>query len=217
MRNFLLLTGLLASGLLSAQLSLTTAYNFNSFVPDRGTEQSGLTDNGPELQLGYWFRLPTKRVEFLPTVYATGEFSDQPSYREYGALFKTNVYPFDFGGDCDCPTFGKQGPKLEKGFFVQLAPGYARSERNPLPGEFPLTIEDRATFFVFSGGIGLDIGVTNFLTVTPLASARYQATQQGGVFPLEGFSPDRFRLESGRRWTYQLGLQLLARFDHKRY
>ena len=208
----------LFSGSLQAQLALTTAYNLNSFPAGAdydGTEVSGLEDDFGELQLSYWFRLKNKRIEFLPTVYATGQFGKIKTYQEGGFLFKTNIYPFDFGGDCDCPTFGKQGPDIAKGFFIQLAPGFAYTERDTRGIAFRELDEDN--FFVFAGGVGIDLGISNFLTLSPFAAARYQASEQLGLYPGIPINGARVGTVRGHRWTYQLGLQLLARFDHKRY
>ena len=180
----------------------------------RGSSVDVPYDNGYEVALNYWFRLPTKRVEFLPTVYystASGELD----WTQYGVQFKTNIYPFDFGTDCDCPTFGKQGPQLQKGLFLQLAPGVARHQYElPAPG---LTISESSVGFTMAGALGLDIGVSNLLTLTPSAGIRYADL---GVNPYEysdNTGMDRGADRSSHLLTTQLGLQLTFRLDKKRY
>lgn len=213
---------LLCSATGFAQLAISSSANFGQ--TRWGFENEQITnlfdwDLGNEIALGYWFRLPKKRVEFLPTIYYAG--SNSPSspveggaikLQEYGLEFKVNIYPFDFGGDCDCPTFGKQGPKLEKGFFVQLAPGYSFYDLGLSEAGL-----NGGNGFTYSGGIGLDIGVTNLLTITPYANARVGT----GLFIKDVEITDMdgtiLNENSPKLTTFQLGLRALFRFDHRRF
>jgi len=169
-------------------------------------------ETGSEFALGYWFRLKNKRIEFLPSVYYAGTSSGDLDLRELGAAFNVNIYPFDFGGDCDCPTFGKQGPKLEKGFFIQLTPGYARYQLDS-----PIATFESSGGFTFGGGVGLDIGVTNFLTISPIASVRVGTETFAGDLALTDVNGLPIANASLKLTTLQVGLRALFRFDHKRY
>ncbi len=125
---------------------------------------------GYQVGLDYWFRLKNKRVEFFPTLsYSAFDQSSNNSnmdVRLLGFHFNTNFYLFDFEGDCDCPTWSKQGGILEKGFFLQLSPGITNfdvkvKDENSIDGE-------TVTFFDIGIGAGLDLGFSDFITITPL-------------------------------------------------
>ncbi|MTB51000.1 hypothetical protein [Lewinella sp. W8] len=213
--RFPLLVLLLCTGLFAkAQFGVSSFYNLNQTVWSGPADQltdAELLDNGIEFAAHYWFRLPQKRVEFQPTLYyaAANTALADGRYGEYGFQFKTNIYLFDFGTDCDCPTFGKQGPQLQKGFFVQLSPGYAFYR-----WDNGLNVENTSAF-TFGGGVGIDFGISNLLTLTPLVSARY------GTGPFVDF---RFTDVNGepvdgspKSLAYQLGLQATFRLDKRRY
>ncbi len=217
MRSLLVVLGLLAVACLPAQIGVIGSGSFptirSTFFDGIATDEALKMDNGYEVGLNYWFRLPTKRVEFMPTIYygsanysspATGKFS------EVGVQFKTNIYPFDFGGDCDCPTFGKQGPQLQKGFFLQLSPGYALYRSSGI-GE-----TDNRTGFTLGGGVGLDIGLSNLVTITPVASVRHGFSPFMEVVYTDINGQDS-GLDEPKLTTFLLGLQLSFRLDHKRY
>lgn len=205
-----------------AQLAVSTSANFSQTRWEVDNEQvENLLDwkVGNELALGYWFRLPEKRVEFLPTVYFAGSSTEANSIdqstvklKEFGLEFKVNIYPFDFGGDCDCPTFGKQGPQLEKGFYLQLSPGYAVYD---LSGE-GLEL-DSGNGFTYGGGVGLDIGVSNLLTITPYANARVGTGLLLNDLVVTDVNGGALGDQHPKLTTFQVGLRALFRFDHRRY
>ncbi len=208
-RILLLLSVVVTLGSVHAQVGLTSLVNFNNY---RASEEITAIDGsdsqvGGELALNYWFRLPKRRIEFQPTVYyASGSGSDAAN--EFGFQFKTNLYLFDLGTDCDCPTFGKQGPQLQKGFFLQLSPGVASHRVAPSFG--------RGTSFSLGAGLGMDFGLSNLVTLTPMASVRYLT---GNVWDIE-FTDDQNNPVPNSELhllTYQVGLQATFRFDEKRY
>ena len=214
MRLSLILFAVLLSCVLSAQVGVTGFYNFNSSraVGDDvnpNTDNALPYENGPEVAVNYWFRLPKQRIEFQPTVYYARE-GQNPGWREAGFQFKTNIYLFDLGTDCDCPTFGKQGPQLEKGFFLQLSPGVARHWV-----QSPLDAAPGATALTIGGGLGIDFGISNLLTLTPIASVRHTLTNYIGAdfTDVDGRALDA----RAQLTTYQLGIQATFRFDKKRY
>ncbi|MEM6770899.1 MAG: hypothetical protein AAF597_09970, partial [Bacteroidota bacterium] len=184
----------------------------------QGANENPLTDIfdwniGSELSVGYWFRLKNKRVEFIPTLYYAQHSSDlEVDLGTFGFEFNVNVYPFDFGGDCDCPTFGKQGPKLEKGFFIHLTPGYAFYNLTS-----PVATFESASGLTLGGGVGLDIGITNLLTITPLASYRLGMSGFAGELPFTDANGQLIGTDDPNISSLQIGLRALIRFDHKRY
>ncbi|MBB4078209.1 hypothetical protein GGR28_000810 [Lewinella aquimaris] len=199
-------------GTAGAQVGLTGFHNFNDANTTIGDQSSDLGyENGQDLALNYWFRLPKKRVEFLPTVYGSTT-RGEVKWSEFGFQFRTNVYPFDFGTDCDCPTFGKQGPQLQKGLFLQLSPGVAYHRLGEDGNREAL---DKVAF-TLGGGIGIDFGVSNLLTLTPILAVRHTLTDFADVNAANddqtGLVESRARLT-----TLQLGLQATFRFDKKRY
>ena len=215
MLRYLFVLCFLVSALgLSGQVGITGFYNFNDarFVGEFADPNNNELpyNHGSEVALNYWFRLPTKRVEFQPTLYYARSRS-QSNWREAGFQFKTNFYLFDFGTDCDCPTFGKQGPQLEKGFFIQLSPGVARHWQ-ATPG-----LSDKAKMaFTLGAGIGLDFGVSNLLTLTPIASVRHSVTN---IVSFDYTDENNVPVGdgAGRLTSFQLGLQATIRLDKRRY
>ena len=212
MRPYLIPLFLLLGGSsLYAQFGLTVFRNSNEAYAGSGDNRIDLPyAGGYEAAVHYWFRLPKKRVEFQPTVYYAGWLGDDRN-AEVGLQLKTNVYPFDFGTDCDCPTFGKQGPQLQKGLFVQLSPGVGyhrfRLPSGAWDGQLAASV---------GAGVGLDLGVSNLLTLTPLVSVRRTLTDYNDNWhldqPLELDSPGPTRLTA-----LQLGLQATFRLDKRRY
>ena len=210
---------------LSAQFGATVNYNSNQVSTDwmgvMGSTSELPTRGGYEAQLHYWFRLPDNRVEFQPTVYyhgaGIGWSPGSTDFREIGFQFEVNVYPFDFMGDCGCPTFGKQGPQLQKGLFLQLSPGVARRS---ITASNPEPVDLASIDFTYGAGIGLDIGLSNVLTLTPIASVRRgAATFDGSLDPLFNSSIQLLEGDEGAATftSYQVGLQVTFRFDEKNY
>lgn len=184
--NYLLFLCFFCSTALSAQLGLHAAYSQLSlgewndiFEESRFDFSNENLDRSFQYGVDYKFRLPKKRVEFFPTLAManyqaiannSAEEIAQLDLKNYQFTVNTNIYILNFDGDCDCPTFSKQEPIVQKGFFVQVSPGVSFSSH-----EFSLreTILKNNDFSFHIGlGIGLDIGVSKFLTVTPFARAK---------------------------------------------
>ncbi|MEM6397000.1 MAG: hypothetical protein AAF741_11695 [Bacteroidota bacterium] len=211
---------------LQAQFGVTAAYSIPQVKFDANNGNTDLVwDADLEFSVNYWFRLEKKRIEFLPSLsYARYQYSEGYStiFNEgdwnllnVGFQFHTRIYPFDFDTDCNCPTFGKQGPALDKGFFVQISPGlsYFRDRTTPLDDggdQSPLT-EDG--FLPTLGlAIGLDFGLSNLVTLTPIAGARYAF----GDLP-ESQPNALAATRNGDFWNLFAGLSLGVRLDEKRY
>ncbi|OAV45352.1 hypothetical protein [Lewinella sp. 4G2] len=216
MRIFLLLLVLCCSVPAAAQFGVSAFYNVNNLdVPQNDAWPEGRyadLDNGPELQLNYWFRLPNQRIEFQPTLFFSRaglrESNQSTTYSSIGLQMEVNVYPFDFGGDCDCPTFGKQGPALQKGFFIQGSAGFAIDVLGSS------LFDNAGGGLVYGGGAGLDIGISDLITLTPTATIR-RSDPYRNIALVDQNGEDAGT--PNKLLTYQLGLQATFRFDHKRY
>jgi hypothetical protein len=156
-----------------------------AFTDVNGDPVSAVPDQGWQAGVDYWFRLKNTRIEFLPTL-SFGRISGRAdSGNDFIAqkiqiasfFFNTNFYLFDMAGDCDCPTFSKEGNTLQKGLFFQVSPGvsYFRYGIETVEGE--QTSSEIA--FGAGAGAGFDLGVSDFLTLTPFAGLRYYPRVDG--------------------------------------
>ena len=223
-----ILTGvLLFLGLsLFAQLGITGRYQFPQtsnwkLLTEPGDfNETELIGNGFSLGVDYWFRLKNARVEFLPelnfSLFQQVTANESRLNAHWLSLyFNTNLYLFDLKGDCNCPTFSKQGTLFQKGFFVQVSPGLSlmnHSIRLPEDGD-----KLRTTMFAFSigGGVGFDIGVSDLITVTPMGSVRYFPAATWDDLTRITLDAPEFQVpdEKSDIVLWQVGLRLGFRFD----
>lgn len=185
--------------------------------------------NGLQIGVDYWFRLKNKRLEFLPELSfyqlrAVLESEVIPDYSFAGDLkanifqvhFNTQIYPFDFAGDCDCPTFSKEGDLFKKGLFIRLAPGLSFANFNEertdvtIAGSNTISTNSGGIAPTLRGGIGLDIGVSDFFTITPII--QYTYTFDIGGFEFFNISGSDDLLLSEITQLY-FGIRLGFRFD----
>lgn len=181
-----------------------------------------LSQDGVHLALEYGFRLKQKRVEFHPaigyrrTFYNENQdpFADGAEHGYMDALdvdFNTDIYPFDFGGDCDCPTWSKEGELLKKGLFLEVSPGASvqgltRTFYYSDPGPATVPVTSTHLIWKLSLGIGLDIGISETFTLTPifswtmLSDAEWEALDEYGV---DGTLEDQSYLAGGLRMIYK--------------
>lgn len=230
---FLFFAGCLLANNLSAQFGLSASYRStqDQFLATP-SDQSNALENGYEIGLDYWFRLPQKRIEFLPTL-TYGNYKDVVltygnrgiagssaigmDINEFGFQFRTNVYLFDLGTDCDCPTWGKQGPAFHKGFFLQLAPGVSHFRSSVTVNEegFPLEESSGQTLFNLGIGAGIDFGISNLVTLTPQITYRHYFADFGPA----GSTP--FKAENAKDnaniSNLLFGLRVGVRLDKRRY
>ncbi|MEM1326235.1 MAG: hypothetical protein AAGI23_09795 [Bacteroidota bacterium] len=181
----------------SAQIGITATYasaeaeNWEfAFQQEFGSERQ-LFVNGSRVGLNYWFRLKPIRIEFLPSIeyadYGTWSSFSSPSDRlEYdltslGTFLNTRLYLFDFANDCNCPTFSKQNDWFKKGFFVNLAPGVERLRSSIVTkaGEESVTTAEEEWKLSGGVGVGIDFGISDFLTLTPIAGVSYSRDLNG--------------------------------------
>jgi len=179
-----ILTMILLTTDASGQFGVRAKYNSNNYAGwDNFVEGLSNTNNdklfATNLEFGadYWFRLKDYRVEFLPEAFIglnssstleNGSVNNEFSYA--GINFNTQLYLFDLKGDCDCPTFSKQGPTIEKGLFLNIAPGviYGSTSYNDASREEAIT---NSSISVRLGvGVGFDIGISDLFTITPMVN-----------------------------------------------
>lgn len=182
-----------------------------------------LMGSGWQAGIDYWFRLKNTRIEFLPTLavsqqtQTTGQspFTLETEVQGVHFLFNTNIYFMDLSGDCDCPTFSKEGPTLQKGLFLQLSPGYSLFDFELTDNESGQTYEANDGAFSIGAGLGFDLGLSDFFTFTPMAGLRYYPAvnwetlkgENGIIFPTE------VEAESSLI-QYQIGVRLGFRLDN---
>ncbi len=155
--------------------NLFASYNLSS-----STNQSPLKE-GTDFAVDYWFRLKKKRIEFHPEIsysrfIRNWSFEDEQDDIALKANFfnfsvHTNIYPLDFKGDCNCPTFSKDGDFLEKGFFIQVSPVVSY-----LSNSFDDAVGSEASNDITFGlglGLGIDFGLSDFITITPVVRYSY--------------------------------------------
>lgn len=203
-----LLLGLIAFPA-SAQWGVNVRYlNGNAEILDR----ENISQDGMHASLEYHFRLSEKRLEFHP---GAGYRFSFPSSEKDGNIkawdvdLAASVYPFDFGGDCDCPTFSKEGNLVKKGFFLELIPGmsYQLLSRLRSQPDDPSRLPIKSKNFVFKmgGAAGLDIGLTENYTLTPLISATWLSASEWDGLLSDGSSAtldDQMNLGFGLRISY---------------
>ena len=138
-----------------------------------------LPGTGWDVGLDYWFRLKNTRIEFLPTLAYSRrgmELGLRPAavsatVQAVGFFFSTDFYLLDLKGDCDCPTFSKQGPAIQKGLYLQLSPGI--SYFNFELADQRETLKDSDFNLNMGGALGIDIGISDAVTLSPYAGLRY--------------------------------------------
>lgn len=221
------------------QLGIRAKYLNNGLdnTQSNAIEEIGGLENavstGFGLGVDYWIRLKTKRVEFLPELginYSKssmdGEFASVSM--DYNYLYfnlNTRIYPMDFEGDCDCPTFSNQSTLIKKGFYFELSPGigyYTSHYNTSLPtfinpeGE-TITASEDAFSYKIGLAVGLDIGVSNLLTINPYAMYNYHFGREyinavSKVTPTIDFDPGGSTMSQ-----LELGVRFAIRFDAKNY
>jgi len=171
---------------LSAQTGFTGGY-FNQTFPAWETVVLGnqrseqLLSNGFSAELDYRITpIKNYRVEIYPAIAyqkASSEHLTSNStqlnfdWQLYDFSLKSNFYLLSMEADCDCPTFSKQAGLLEKGFFIQIAPGIAHYSGSLENNRISSTTTSGLLFKV-GAGVGLDIGLTEMINLSPVV--KYQ-------------------------------------------
>lgn len=155
------------------------AKDWEQIINDANTDEASAISSGFGVGIDRWFRLKNQRVEFFPELnYSTYSKSWDNNFgaikdNQISLYANTSFYLFDMAGDCDCPTFSKDGGIFKKGFFVQISPGISYSRLNVQRTD--LEIDQTSSTFNPSLGIGagVDIGLNDFVTITPFLKYRY--------------------------------------------
>lgn len=192
-------------------------------------------NTGFGLGVDYWFRLKNKRIEFLPEIginFAQSEYdqeleiTDQPEKLQHRSVYfnmNTRIYPMDFAGDCDCPTFSNQSTLIKKGFYFELSPGisYYRSNISTSQVTFAGTETDVRTTendeisYKIGLGVGLDIGISNLLTINPYAMYNFHF---GHDYATLISKLNAMQYEYGTTSSQlELGVRFAFRFDASKY
>jgi len=162
----------------SARYTQNNVSNWNNLYQSFSENDQKLFDSSIEYGVNYWFRLKNHRVEFLPEISYSTSSTDNlvnvlPNSHDLTSFnFNMNVqiYALDFEGDCDCPTWSKDGDLIKKGFYWLLSPGISNHTISTNFSNENQSIEDTSiTSFRLGAGLGLDIGLTDFLTISPFA------------------------------------------------
>lgn len=178
-----------------------------------------------KIGLHYWFRLPNHRIEFLPEIAYTfsldrGLSAYEAQHSAWIINFAIDIYPFDLKGDCDCPTFSKQGDFFQKGFFIEVTPGVEFQKLNVIARNSDQS-EDKElsssnTAFRLAAHAGLDFGISDLITLTPFAGLTWipnvEWEEMHTRFTPEG-NPE---LYSSDILAFGVGVRLLLRFDEAR-
>ncbi|MGB4960884.1 MAG: hypothetical protein WBO36_15490 [Saprospiraceae bacterium] len=195
-----LLLAIFVNEVADAQFGLRLKYNNNTHanwekaINDRYASNSTLLKSGIEAGLDYWFRLKNRRIEFLPELAYSFASNESPnasinkiSYQAFHINFNTHIYALDLEGDCDCPTFSKQGPSIQKGLFFHFTPGlgYYQASISENETATPTLISNKASGLMVRLGIGLglDLGINDFLTITPMDHIICIPMQPGPILP----------------------------------
>ena len=168
----------------TAQFGVRAKYNINSF--SNWNDYLDLNINGDideifstniELGVDYWFRLKNYRIEFMPEIAMGLKTSSNYSIKAATTDFSyfafnlnSHIYLFDLKGDCDCPTFSKQGPSLNKGFFLSFSPGILYNKKEISLDQLETSYDSNQMNFRIGIGAGFDIGISNLFTITPIIS-----------------------------------------------
>ena len=147
-------------------------------------------------------------MEFLPEIGYVASINS--SDEQFGTdlqkaliSFNTDIYLFDFEGDCNCPTFSKQGGYFQKSFFVEITPGMDVQFFKTDP-KIGIDFSDTALTFRFGLGVGFDFGVSDMLTITPTLGMNWSSAPSWY---------EHFEV-AGSEWVFSAGLRALFRPDY---
>ncbi len=214
---------------LSAQWGIRTTYNLNSaskwdaFFSEIEGQNQKVFSTSIGLTADYWMRLPNQRIEFYPNIsfhqaktrlignFAPGQlgtFTDI-RLRQVGIGVITHFYLLDLLGDCECPTFSKQGSLIKKGFFLMAGLGGDYSQKSIGEAGF----RDGNIDLKFSGGIGLDIGLSDLITISPFLQYQYYPHVSWHELGIP-FNKGNVNVESSLG-QFQMGIRIGLRPDYK--
>ncbi|RLD19576.1 MAG: hypothetical protein DRI69_08080 [Bacteroidetes bacterium] len=190
---------------IGAKYQSVVSSNFSDLLENIGVNYNDRVVGG---SLFYWFRLKNRRMEFLPEISYVTTFSSSDEIfvtqlQKILISFNTDIYLFDFEGDCNCPTFSKQGGYFQKSFFVEITPGMDIQffEMEPIVG---VDFSGSALAFRIGLGVGFDFGVSDMVTITPTVGMNWSSSPSwydhiGAI---------------GGEWIFSAGIRALFRPDY---
>lgn len=190
MRNYLsiLLLVFLTTNASQAQYGINAGFvsantpEWNAFMNQVGPSSDfAVLNQGFHIGIDYWFKmLKDYRIEAMPELSYSridSRFDDQTTVSfvsdKISLHFNTNIYLFNMESDCNCPTFSKDGPSLQKGFFLRIGPGVSYHDHfadGRLEGS-EVSLRSNEVVFDLRLGVGIDFGISDFLTITPIIQA----------------------------------------------
>lgn len=182
MKYLILLVGCLTTYSLFGQFGVQAAY-VDAQVDEwqTGGSDPAISLPGAGWQVGFDYRFPFNgvRIELLPTLayqrrqhdYGIQSAKLESVVQSVGLFLPLNFYLLDLQGDCDCPTFSKQGPALQKGLYLQLSPGLSYFDFQL--SDNALELRDNELNASFGLALGLDIGLSDAIVLSPFAGVRY--------------------------------------------
>lgn len=212
---------------ISARIQNNNNKTWNDTYQTAADTSQNLLNRSYEFGVNYWFKLKEYRVEFLPEISIafaedkqlySGLLMESHKRTSYNFNFNVQVYPLDFIGDCDCPTFSKDGNLVSKGFYWLLSPGLSYHTLSTEPKAISSFIPDDETMTTFRMGVGagLDIGFTDLFTLSPFIM---YSMNFGNAWPgqYDAYFLERPEGEnnSANINQWQLGLRLIFRPDYK--
>lgn len=234
LRKFLPVFILVLSALsLKAQFGVSARLQNNSNSTWTNTYQSvadtsqTLLNRSYEFGINYWFRMKNYRLEFLPELTLATAKSDRlfsgldvlsHERRSYNFNLNVQLYPLDFFGDCNCPTFSKDGQTFSKGFYWLLSPGLSyHSLRTEMDPASSIVVEDASmTSFRIGLGAGVDFGLTNMITMSPFIQ---YSMNFGNAWPEQylayGLSNPENNTNSSNINQWHFGIRMIFRPDYK--
>ncbi len=224
-------TFIFCANIMFAQFGVNAGYRTNGENNwEKFFEGQDFVKSGYKVGIDYWFRLKNKRIEFTPELAFSQFKSDNiipntlpPSStisaksQIYSLYLNTNVFFLDLENDCNCPTWSKSNDFIKKGLFLQISPGlnYFQNDIKNYQGS------EKVSDFVFSlgAGLGLDIGVSNMLTITPEVSYHYYFNAiWDGLAELDRSNIDDITgKESTDLKQFYAGLRIGIRLDQQNY
>lgn len=186
---FIFLGLVLSTG--SAQVSIQSTYHSGLQKDQTAWPATSILDGS----IHYWTRLKRYRLEFLPGfLFQNLNTQEQENYQNIGVTVPVSIYLMDFVNDCDCPTFSKNSFWFQKGFFIRVTPSWSKNINPSSPESYDQ---------ILGAGIslGLDFGLSDLLTITPLIG-------YDQIHSLSG--------QSGHGSYLHVGLSFLFRHDYRK-
>lgn len=169
----------------------TTGLYFIQTIPEWESAIFGLRSNERLLNNGYGGAIDFKvagfenyRVQFHLHA-QSNRFSSTVDSRNFKLeqnvlSLSSKIFLLSLEADCDCPTFSRDAGLLEKGFFVEIIPGFSNFQAEA--SEETIISEDNGWSFKLGIGMGLEVGLNDYVTISPFVRFnRYFNLEWGGL------------------------------------